>query len=627
MRPPVQRRRRTTKASRTAQLEQLENKLETLVNALSATQGRKQFSDANGQLSPPVSVTASDQNSIQSREVIQRRDHESVPASNSASTASYSGLASPSCHVEAAPFDRHLDASFDEAEMLLDRYRRYMAPGCPFVLIGSEETAFDMRQKRPFLLHAIVVFAYYHDWAKQADMLLSFMRDVSERVLINSEKTIDIIQGLVVAIAFFHSHAFSKMQLANLTGLATSLVSALGLNREPGSCLKHEQAQCDLRTEAGTDKSALESSRATTDNIAARKQTLNEHRAVAGVFYQSSTFSVTFERTAEPLKYTKFLESALQTLEEAHEYESDLLLVQLVRIQHLAERVESMEATHAPMHLHIQLLKQELAALRPSIPYKSPQEHQLQLQVLSAEILIHELALSPDPPGPALANHHTHLEALHASSNAITAFNTAFFALPTHRTLTYPFSIFAQFAHSFITMTKLASLDLDFLGPRAAETLAISTNFLTSVEQAVAKFEAAGNTAPDAEIVRNDSFAKWAHRIRWMRSIYEAKFPSSSKQLDAPSEQQVLNNNNTNPAVAPAMQQSQHHPQALQHASLETAGTAAFPSNFTGAIDDGLNADFFSYLDEGFWQSFSGDFEMGFANPTTAAVSEGMQMT
>lgn len=36
--------------------------------------------------------------------------------------------------------------------------------------------------------------------------------------------------------------------------------------------------------------------------------------------------------------------------------------------------------------------------------------------------------------------------------------------------------------------------------------------------------------------------------------------------------------------------------------------------------DDVLSGDFFNYLDEGFWQSFGADFDMGFADMSMNAM-------
>jgi len=89
-----------------------------------------------------------------------------------------------------------------EAEILLDRFRRLMAPACPFVIVPSEITAQQLYEQKPLLLHAIVTVTYFHDLAKQQSMVKQLMRDVSERILINNEKNIGILQALLVFVAW-----------------------------------------------------------------------------------------------------------------------------------------------------------------------------------------------------------------------------------------------------------------------------------------------------------------------------------------------------------------------------------------------------------------------------------------
>jgi len=89
-----------------------------------------------------------------------------------------------------------------EAEILLDRYRRLMAPACPFVVVPPGVSAQQLYGQKPLLLHAIVTVAYFHDLPKQQVMVKELMKDISKRILINSEKNIGILQGLLVFVAW-----------------------------------------------------------------------------------------------------------------------------------------------------------------------------------------------------------------------------------------------------------------------------------------------------------------------------------------------------------------------------------------------------------------------------------------
>lgn len=77
-----------------------------------------------------------------------------------------------------------------------------MAHANPFVVI-PDVSAQNLNEKKPFLLHAIVTVTYFHDLPRQTTMVKQIMRDISERILINGEKSIDILQGIIVLVCWY----------------------------------------------------------------------------------------------------------------------------------------------------------------------------------------------------------------------------------------------------------------------------------------------------------------------------------------------------------------------------------------------------------------------------------------
>ncbi|KAK3075051.1 hypothetical protein LTR53_002022, partial [Teratosphaeriaceae sp. CCFEE 6253] len=162
---------------------------------------------------------------------------------------------------------KHIDSLgvvMDEAEILLDRFRRLMAPSLPFVLIEPELSASDLYRESPFLLHAVVTVTYFHDLSKQQTLVKHLMRDVSERILLNNEKNLGILKGLL-----------------NDFKTATS---------------KAVQGQA----------------------MQPKTPNLEEHRVLAGVFYLTSMLASSFKKI-DALSYTKFLDDSLKALEQARE--------------------------------------------------------------------------------------------------------------------------------------------------------------------------------------------------------------------------------------------------------------------------------------------------------------------
>ncbi|KAK5135788.1 hypothetical protein LTR08_004614 [Meristemomyces frigidus] len=456
-----------------------------------------------------------------------------------------------------------------------------MAPGLPFVALPPQTTARHLYQHKPFLLHAIVTVTYFHDLPKQQGMVKQLMRDLSERVLMNNEKNIGILQGILVLVAWYHPHVFSNQQTTNLLHLAIALTIDMGIDRVPG----HSHA--DFKAEM---KSAMpKSMRSEFPPIISRVQigTLEEDRALAGVFYLTSMLASSFKKI-DALSYTKYLDASLDKLLQEKEYDSDPLLVQMVRLQHLAEDTHTTEVPSAPMQMYVKAFKADLTKLRENDPCKGDNT-MLKLQYLSAEILVYEFSLI-DLQEKKTKPIRSHLDDLFRCMEAIQAFFDVYFTIPIEQILTIPFSIFGQFGHAFIVLTKLASLEVEGWDFRS-----FALDFSQTIDKAVSRFDQAPAYAPDGLQVNNEVFSKWANRLRFMKQVYEAKVFQESNFVAQERHD--------------AVKTLFDRPEGYEGEVAATEG-AQQPT----PPDDVLAGDFYTNFDETFWNSFAGDFDMGFTD-------------
>lgn len=158
-----------------------------------------------------------------------------------------------------------VDVSLDEAEMLLDRYQQLLSPGMPFVIVPREATAQLMHEQRPVLLRAISTVTLFHDLPRQQTLVKDLIRDIAERMLVKSEKSTDLLQGILLLIGWFHPHIFWCHQWLNLIHLGISLTVELGMDRALHQCEQESKGK--------------------------RIATLAEHRALLGLFYYTSMVS------------------------------------------------------------------------------------------------------------------------------------------------------------------------------------------------------------------------------------------------------------------------------------------------------------------------------------------------
>lgn len=92
--------------------------------------------------------------------------------------------------------------SSQEAEDLLDVYKRKMTPHFPFVIVPEGMTALSMRQDRTCLINAIFAAASFHDFRLQRKLGRSFNSLVASRLAWSNFATFDLLQGLLVHLAW-----------------------------------------------------------------------------------------------------------------------------------------------------------------------------------------------------------------------------------------------------------------------------------------------------------------------------------------------------------------------------------------------------------------------------------------
>ncbi|EMD00141.1 hypothetical protein BAUCODRAFT_21795 [Baudoinia panamericana UAMH 10762] len=598
-------------ARRAAQLEKLESKIEHLVRTLSTTQ------TLGGQPSPPLSAV--DDGALVRRkrsDVFEGRSGildgfcaefdkqdrmPSAPTSNEPSpTASVGrGDGGRRSHLDA---QMYLGVSMSEAEVLLDRYRRLLAHSIPWVVIASDATAQQLYDQKPFLLHAIVTVTYFHDFPKQQTMVKEVMRDVSERILINSEKNIGILQGILVFVSWYHPHMFSGQQGNNLLHLAISMAFDLSIDRAPMA------SHVDFR--------AVGAKSSPNFCPVARNPTTDDHRTLAGIFYMTSNMASSFKKL-DAFAYSDHLHECLKQLEQRKEYESDLLLVQMVRLQRLAEEVHTTEKPTGPINLYRKAFDGELSKLREASPPCTAGNLYLGMQELYIEVLISEASLFDvqENRGTPL---RSHLDDLYRLIDTIRRFCDLYFTIPASQYYLIPFQVLSQFAHTFILLTRLASLEVEGWDAKTANE---SLDYIGTLDKAADRFQASTQSSPDGLRVNNDSFGKWAQRLRWMKSIYEAKFGGAAAMTAAG--QGLCKEGSRTDLVGPltttwylpggkVLQQQHQQPQAqaqqpLQQPLQQQQQQAMQASQQPTPPDDYLYSDFL--MDDAVWSSFLNDYD------------------
>ena len=167
------------------------------------------------------------------------------------------------------------------ADVLINKYKSVHSTYFPFVVIAPEADTFAMRRDAPFLFLAIITTCLEGDHLQQRRLGVEMSRILSQRVLVDCERNLDLLQGLLVLLAWHHFH-FSPLrkQLYMLLQVARTLVMDLQLDM----CPAHRDER--ITTWLGCHRTMF--GQGTPTSTECRRST-GEVRAFLGCFYLSSS--------------------------------------------------------------------------------------------------------------------------------------------------------------------------------------------------------------------------------------------------------------------------------------------------------------------------------------------------
>ncbi|KAJ5415116.1 hypothetical protein N7465_003811 [Penicillium sp. CMV-2018d] len=198
-------------------------------------------------------------------------------------------------------------------EHLLDRFRG-MVSYFPFVRLSDTWTAASMAEDRPFLLLAAVAAASSKYCHLQDALIRRFKEFLSQRVIIAGEKDLDLLQGLLVHLAWFHFHFVpGSQQTYQYLQIAISMVIDLRLDQEAADLL-------EKRTELG-DAYIREAC-----------------RAYLGCYYMSSIISMSSGKPNN-LQFRESMLRCATMLQQQPEFDTDLMIYPVTKVLQFADEV------------------------------------------------------------------------------------------------------------------------------------------------------------------------------------------------------------------------------------------------------------------------------------------------
>ncbi|GFF58000.1 hypothetical protein IFM51744_09403 [Aspergillus udagawae] len=331
-------------------------------------------------------------------------------------------------------------------EHLLDKFRG-MASYFPFVRLPYACTAASMAEDRPFLLLAAVAAASSKYCHLQHALNRHFQESLSHRVVMAGEKDLDLLQGLLVHLAWFHFHFIpGRQQAYQYLQIAISMVIDLRL----------DQNAADL-VEQGTELSDTYIREAC--------------RAYLGCYYMSNIIAMSSGKPNN-LQFHKDMLRCAMMLQQQPEFETDLLIYPMTKVLQFTEEVcdtHRSEGIHSPrLYIHAERFTTWLEEWWSSLSTDLRNTVLLFNGYYAVKIRIQEMGLvycygQRRPPSPKAQEGSTILSA-HPMviSNLIKCVSStkeyldSFFALPAAEQNSLPFSAWCQVVLAVFVLYRLS---------------------------------------------------------------------------------------------------------------------------------------------------------------------------
>ncbi|KAF2260070.1 hypothetical protein CC78DRAFT_536671 [Lojkania enalia] len=369
-----------------SRVKQLEQRVDNLIDLLTA----------NGQVTP--SVPASADVPIEISDSVTQNDQIEVLNPSETSTAP---LETPESQWDKDETTDSFDpvavgmVDLERATILLREYKESFTSSFPFVIIPAEMSADDLRHQQPFLFHAIMAIMTYKTPMIQHLIACNFKNQMATRMIVRSDKSLGILQALLVFAAWYHfSYRAHSQHITIIIQLCVALIQDLGLSKNPREKLRN----------VAPDRGVVFNS----------QRYAAEQRAFLGTYYLAVAFAQAWRKRCT-MTFTKYMAQCSALLGQELREPTDALISPLIRLSELLCRVNDSfsydDVASADIRgdmiidLSISNFRGELDRIRQTLPIKVMENFTIQHTLRLLEIWIHECSLhtslwTPQPSHP-----------------------------------------------------------------------------------------------------------------------------------------------------------------------------------------------------------------------------------
>ncbi|KAH7193015.1 uncharacterized protein B0J16DRAFT_69261 [Fusarium flagelliforme] len=213
--------------------------------------------------------------------------------------------------------------SWPQVSQILDLFRKEYIPRFPFVLISSHQTAQSLYKDNPFLFRAVMLVVAPVSEIRICKMKRNVLAYLGYRTLVEEDMTLDILQGILVIIAWAHKCHVDNSQVVNLAYLALGYAHNLGITQDTS-----------LSSTQQSDPKLPDTERV---NRKEDPYSTEKKRTLLGLYCVLSIQSARQSR-ANPLQ-TPYIDNCLKTIAQAQPSPSDSVAEHIVRLIQMSERL------------------------------------------------------------------------------------------------------------------------------------------------------------------------------------------------------------------------------------------------------------------------------------------------
>ncbi|WYZ46152.1 hypothetical protein EsH8_IX_000377 [Colletotrichum jinshuiense] len=420
----------------------------------------------------------------------------------------------------------------EKAEECLTIYRTRMVPNFPFVPISPNTSARELHSQKRFLFWCIIQAVIPQTAVVQSGVDDWVRRHVAMHIIVNKEKKLVLLQGLLVYIAWGDVHLQMGINANTLLQLAIGLVMDMTMYTLAGPLSwMPKNMLADAWCILGRGKTFEQP-----------KQTLEEQRAILGGYFIASSVPAALRRCSQ-IPYTTQIARCFRAVREEGDLPSDANLLALVRMQHLGDRIRAVfpspdreEGEPIPIfreHLGAVLsaLRKDIDALGSEEPCINEEQHLIWAHYQTLKVRLYEPCIGMRAVSASeaisLTEPYSRTEALWSCLQAAQTAMTALLAIPAESFAYIAFIAVSDIAYSLMASNRLLLED----NVRDWDvTMARQKLDLPEIARCMAdRFEEADNVALIVGQKRrlfDDNSSRWgnyAYRAKWMRQWYLSK--------------------------------------------------------------------------------------------------------